>query len=79
MNCYFTKISEEVIQEILSFTNSPFKQGKIAEVRARAPHPRLEQEAARVVNKLPKMQPGKQRGKPVGVVYSLPITFQIQD
>ena len=31
MNCYFTKISEEGIQEILSFTNSPFKQGKIAE------------------------------------------------
>ena len=55
------------------------KQGKITGVRARAPHPRLEQEAARVVNKLPKMQPGKQRGKPVGVVYSLPITFQIQD
>ena len=55
------------------------KQGKITDVRARAPHPRLEQEAARVVNKLPKMQPGKQRGKPVGVVYSLPITFQIQD
>ncbi|MDT0675058.1 energy transducer TonB [Autumnicola musiva] len=55
------------------------KTGNITEVRSRAPHPRLEQEAARVINKLPGMQPGKQRGKAVGVMYSLPIVFQIQD
>ena len=48
-------------------------------VRSRAPHPRLEKEAARVINMLPKMKPGKQRGKPVIVPYSLPITFQVQD
>jgi len=28
---------------------------------------------------LPKMKPGRQRGKPVIVPYSLPITFQVQD
>ncbi len=55
------------------------QNGNIADVRARAPHPRLEQEAARVINALPKMQPGKQRGKAVGVSYSLPIVFQVQD
>lgn len=55
------------------------KSGNITDVRSRAPHPRLEQEAARVINSLPKMQPGKQRGKAVGVMYSLPIVFQIQD
>ncbi|CAN5221903.1 hypothetical protein BH23BAC2_BH23BAC2_21310 [soil metagenome] len=55
------------------------KTGAITDVRARAPHPRLEQEAARVINLLPKMQPGKQRGKAVGVSYSLPIVFQVQD
>src|SRR5690606_6758885 len=55
------------------------KNGTVTDVRARAPHPRLEQEAARVVNALPKMQPGKQRGKAVGVSYSLPIVFQVQD
>ena len=53
--------------------------GNVTDVRSRAPHPRLEQEAARVINSLPKMQPGKQRGKPVGVMYSLPIVFQVQD
>ncbi len=55
------------------------EKGNIVDVRSRAPHPRLEQEAARVINVLPKMTPGKQRGKEVGVMYSLPIIFQIQD
>ncbi len=55
------------------------KTGAITNVRARAPHPRLAKEAQRVVNLLPKMIPGRQRGKPVGVLYSLPIVFKIQD
>jgi protein TonB len=55
------------------------KNGNITDVRSRAPHPGLEREAARVINKLPQMQPGKQRGKAVTVQYSLPIIFQVQD
>lgn len=55
------------------------KNGNIVNIRSRAPHPRLEQEAARVIKLLPKMTPGKQRGKPVGVLYSLPITFKVED
>lgn len=55
------------------------KNGNVTGVRSRAPHPRLEQEAARVINALPKMKPGKQRGKAVIVPYSLPIVFQVQD
>ncbi|MGA1226034.1 MAG: energy transducer TonB [Tamlana sp.] len=55
------------------------KTGNITGVRARAPHPGLEKEAARVIGLLPKMKPGKQRGKPVNVPYSLPIIFQVQD
>jgi len=51
------------------------KSGNVTGVRARAPHPRLEKEAIRVINLLPKMQPGKQRGKAVIVTYSLPIIF----
>lgn len=53
------------------------KTGRVTDVRARAPHPRLEKEALSVVNKLPKMIPGKQRGKPVGVKYALPIIFDV--
>ncbi len=54
------------------------KNGNVVDVQARAPHPKLEQEAVRVVKSLPKMTPGKQRGKPVGVLYSLPIRFQVE-
>jgi len=54
------------------------KSGRVTDVRARAPHPRLEKEAMEVVQSLPNMTPGKQRGKPVGVLYSLPIVFDIQ-
>ena len=53
-------------------------KGNVVDVRARATHPRLVQEATRVINKLPHMQPGKQRGKAVEVLYSLPIIFQVQ-
>ncbi|MCF7559255.1 energy transducer TonB [Sabulilitoribacter multivorans] len=55
------------------------KTGNITGIRARAPHPGLEKEAARVIGLLPKMKPGRQRGKPVNVPYSLPIIFQVQD
>jgi len=55
------------------------KTGSVVNIQARAPHPGLEKEAKRVIGKLPQMQPGKQRGKPVNVPYSLPIIFQVQD
>ena len=55
------------------------KVGNIVNVGARAPHPGLEKEAKRVISLLPKMKPGKQRGKAVTVPYSLPILFQVQD
>lgn len=55
------------------------KDGSVSVLGARAPHPRLQQEAERVVDQLPDMQPGKQRGQPVGVLYSLPIVFRVQD
>ena len=54
------------------------RNGNVVNVRARAPHPQLEKEAISLVSKLPKMIPGKQRGKPVGVLYSLPILFQVE-
>lgn len=53
--------------------------GNIIDVQTRAPHPKLEIEAKRVIEALPKMIPGKQRGNPVIVQYSLPIIFKVQD
>ena len=40
---------------------------------------RLKQEAMKTIKALPKMTPGKQRGQAVGVLYSLPIRFQIEN
>lgn len=37
----------------------------------------LEKEAERIISKLPKFTPGKQRGKAVRVKYGLPITFKL--
>ncbi len=55
------------------------EEGNVKNVQSRAPHPTLEQEASRVINALPQMQPGKQRGTAVPVAYSLPIIFKIDN
>ncbi|WP_026934889.1 energy transducer TonB [Christiangramia echinicola] len=52
--------------------------GEVTNIRARAPHKDLEAEAIRVINLLPKMTPGHQRNRPVGVIYSLPIVFEVR-
>ncbi|MEM1002299.1 MAG: energy transducer TonB [Bacteroidota bacterium] len=54
------------------------KKGNVSRIQSRGPDRLLEEEAERIISKLPKMEPGKQRNKPVGVPYSLPINFQLQ-
>ncbi len=54
------------------------RTGGISNIQTRAPHKRLELEAKRVVQSLPKMKAGKQRGRPVGVKYTLPIVFEVR-
>ncbi|SHG68726.1 energy transducer TonB [Winogradskyella jejuensis] len=55
------------------------KTGNITDIRARSPHPKLDEEALRIANKIPKMEPGKMGTTPVNVIYNLPITFKVQD
>ena len=40
--------------------------------------PSLDKEAVRVINSMPKWKPGKQRGKPVRVKYTVPVNFRLQ-
>ncbi len=54
------------------------KDGSIGNIRYRGPDKSLEAEALRIIQKLPKMIPGKQRGRPVKVPFSIPITFKLQ-
>ena len=54
------------------------KSGKIDNIRVRASHPDLEKEALRVINLIPKMEPGIQNGEAVSTSYLLPIIFKVQ-
>jgi protein TonB len=54
------------------------KTGNVVDIKARAPHDKLEREAIKVVGKIPQMIPGKQRDKNVEVMYLLPIRLQVQ-
>ncbi|WP_308993086.1 energy transducer TonB [Mariniflexile litorale] len=55
------------------------KTGRVNDIQVRGTHSQLEKEAERVINIIPEMTPGKQRDKNVGVIYTLPIIFQVQD
>jgi protein TonB len=56
------------------------KDGSIVEVVAvrSSGEPSLDKEAIRVINSMPKWKPGKQRGKPVRVKYTVPVNFRLQ-
>ena len=56
------------------------KDGSIADVQViKAVNPYLDKEAVRVVSTMPKWSPGKQRGKPVRVRFTLPVTFRLNN
>ncbi|MBA6155900.1 energy transducer TonB [Tenacibaculum sp. S7007] len=54
------------------------KKGLIEDVNVTAPHAKLKEESIRVIKLLPAMIPGKQKGVPVRVAYTLPITFKVK-
>ncbi|WP_086029763.1 energy transducer TonB [Tenacibaculum holothuriorum] len=59
----------------LSFRVGP--EGKVVDIRARAPHPSLKKEAIRAARALPIMKPANHNGKQVGMKYSAPISFTV--
>lgn len=77
-NFRYPDIAKEMgLQGRVSVIFTVQKDGSIGDVRLKGPHESLEKEAARIISKLPKLQPGKQRGTPVKVPYSIPITFKL--
>ena len=74
-----TKVGEELQLKGVQRIYTRFRineNGDIVDIESRASVPELEKEAERVVSLLPKITPGKHKGKNVGVLYSLPIVFQ---
>ena len=52
----------------------------ISDVKVVKPvNPHFDQEALRVVKAMPKWKPGTQRGKPVRVRFTLPVTFRLPE
>lgn len=78
-NFQYPEIAQEMSIQGRVYVNFTIaKDGSITDVQMRGPDKNLEKEAARIISKLPKMIPGKQRGKPVKVPFSIPINFKLQ-
>lgn len=52
--------------------------GEVSQIQVKGPSQGLEKEAIRIMEKLPKMKPGMQGGRPVRVPFSIPINFTLQ-
>jgi protein TonB len=90
--CFQQKMNEHLqknfkypeVAEELGITGRVFvfflidKNGNITKIKSRGPDKSLETEAERIISILPKMIPGKQRDRNVGVPYSIPINFKLQ-
>ncbi|MDX9705843.1 MAG: energy transducer TonB [Weeksellaceae bacterium] len=90
-DCFNTKLGEHVVRHfrypkealnnniqgrvLVQFVID--QEGRVEKITTRGPHPLLEEEAFRIISRLPKMKPGMQKGKPVKVKYAIPITFKI--
>lgn len=53
------------------------EQGKVVDIKVKAPHKDLENELIRVLKMLPEMKPGKQRGKKVKVKFTMPMRIDV--
>ena len=54
------------------------KEGCVATIRTRGPHPILEAEARRIISLIPRISPGIIEGEKVNVPFSIPIIFKLQ-
>jgi protein TonB len=76
---YPTVAQENGIQGKVFVTFVVNKDGSVSNAKiARGVDKSLDEEALRVVATLPKWKPGKQRGVPVRVSYTVPISFKLQ-
>ncbi|MBR1716022.1 MAG: energy transducer TonB [Paludibacteraceae bacterium] len=55
------------------------KDGKIEEVEVlrSGGDPSLDREAVRIIKSMPRWEPGKRRGKPIRVKYTIPVNFRL--
>lgn len=75
----YPKVAQEKdIEGTVYVTYVVEKDGTVTHVKIlRGVHESLDKEAVRVVKEMPKWEPGKEKGKPVRVQYSLPIKYTL--
>ncbi|CAM1346603.1 energy transducer TonB [Tenacibaculum crassostreae] len=54
------------------------KEGKVTDVKCRAPHPKLKEESIRIIKKLTKASPAIFGDKPAKIGFTLPVTFNVE-
>ena len=75
---YPEEAQEKGIQGRVSILLLIDSNGNIANIAKRGPDKSLEEEAERIIKRLPNMQPASHQGKNVTVLFSIPITFKLQ-
>lgn len=75
---YPNKAAEDNIQGkvIVSFVIN--KEGKVVDIQTNGGHKLLQKEARRIIALLPKFIPAVKNGKPVNIMYSIPINFKLR-
>lgn len=75
---YPNKAAEDNIQGkvIVSFVIN--KEGKVVDIQTNGGHKLLQKEARRIIALLPKFTPAVKNGKPVNIMYSIPINFKLR-
>ena len=61
---------------LITFTIN--KEGYVENILTSGADELLMEEARRIISLLPRFNPGTQRGKPINVQYSMPLTFRLQ-
>ncbi len=76
---YPQEAQEQGIQGRVSIMFLISSEGQITNIAKRGPDPLLENEAVRIISKLPTMKPGKNaNGEVVNVPFSIPISFRLK-
>ncbi|MCB0373307.1 MAG: TonB family protein, partial [Muricauda sp.] len=76
---YPEEAQEQGIQGTVSVIFVVGTDGTITEIKKLGSHELLENEAVRIIEKLPHMQPGRHEGETVKVPFALPITFRLKN
>ena len=76
---YPPQAREEAAQGVVYLSFVILEDGSIGDVKVlRGVHRLLDEEAVHVVSAMPSWVPGKQRGKPVRVQFTMPVKFALK-